>query len=336
MDTGEVLGFSFVEPDGLRAVGVAQRGTPGAQLTMDFDARDGVSLAEQDDEALLRRLHRLLAATRIFCSLCNVESTCPAALDDHVGGQKHRAVVRARCLRAEDVAAGAYCGFHSWCALCGKDCTTEKSYSKHAASAPHEAAERVQLKLWALRFAISAICDELHRRNVPLLDVPVQYLPAAAVSNAGAGAEAKVDVGSGTETEPMSEAELKAEMEAKSGVEVESKASMGPIPAAAPSADPSGGRGQGLAEAASEVVNLARSLDELSSSVSAMASSIREVAGSLGGLRGRVDQQDRLIDATYRRVCAVQAAVESSRAWQSEAQVAITSVVKKVCRGDGK
>ena len=129
---------------------------------MDFDARDGLSLAEQEDDALLQRLYRLLDAMRIFCDLCNVESTCPDALADHVGGQKHRAVARARCLRAEDVAAGAYYDFNSWCELCGKECTTEEMYSKHAASDPHEAAERVHLKLWALRFSVTAICEELH------------------------------------------------------------------------------------------------------------------------------------------------------------------------------
>ena len=341
---GEVLGFSFVEPDGLQAVGVAQRGTPGAQLTMDFDARDGVSLAEQDDEALLRRLHRLLAATRIFCSLCNVESTCPAALDDHVGGQKHRAVVRARCLRAEDVAAGAYYGFNSWCELCGKECTTEKAYSKHAASAPHEAAERVQLKLWALRFAITAICEELHRRNVALPDVPLQYLPLATGSCAGAGAEAKAGVESRVEAEPVTEAELEAAVrrsaETKSGfeaeskasvVEAESKASVEPIPVAAPAGNSGGGQGQGLADVGSEVVNLARSLDEMASSVSGMAASMEEVATSLGVVHGRVGGQNHLLDAVYRRIATVEMVVASSRAWQSGIEASITSIGERLC-----
>ena len=76
---------------------------------MDFDAQ---SLADRDDGTLLERLRRLLDATRTFCDLCNVETTGLAAFDSHRNGGKHKAVVKARCLHAEIVAARGYRGFH--------------------------------------------------------------------------------------------------------------------------------------------------------------------------------------------------------------------------------
>ena len=93
------------------------------------------------------------------------------------------------------------------------------------------------------------------------------------------------------------------------------------------------GRRQGVVEVGSEVVVLARCLDEMASSVSAMAAGVNDLAGSLGALRGRVEDQDRLVDATFRRVCAVGAMTTTSRAWQCEAEAAIKSILEKVGGG---
>ena len=57
------------------------------------------------------------------------------------------------------------------------------------------------------------------------------------------------------------------------------------------------------------------------------------LAVSLGALRGRVEDQDRLVDATFRRVCAVEAMTTTSRAWQCEAEAAIKSILEKVDGG---
>ena len=131
----------------------------------------------------------------------------------------------------------------------------------------------------------------------------------------------------------MTETELEAGMEAKSGVEVESKASAESVPMVAPPVGSSGGRRQEVVRVGSEAVMLARSLDEMSSSVSAMAAGVRDVAVSLGVVRARVEEQGRLVDESYRRVCAVEAATTTSRAWQCEAEAAIKSILEKVGGG---
>ena len=106
---------------------------------------------------------------------------------------------------------------------------------------------------------------------------------------------------------------------------------MGPIPVTAPAGNSDEEQAQGLADVGPQVVKLARGLDEMASSVSGMAASMEEVTTALGVVRGRVGEQNHLLDAIYRRIVTVEAVVASSRAWQSGIEASIASIGERLC-----
>ena len=85
----------------------------------------------------------------------------------------------------------------------------------------------------------------------------------------------------------------------------------------------------------SEVVMLARSLDEMSSAVAGMAASISEVASSLGRMRGCVEEQDRSGDVVDRRVATVEGLVTSLQIWQFGVDASLKLINEKLSGGDG-
>ena len=331
--------FRRLIPGGLLAVGVRGRRRGSGALGMDFVGGEwGMNLAEQDDEVLLRRLRSLLDATAPICEGCNQEVTGLEQLEAHRVGDGHMRTAAARRRYAEVSAAGQL-PEEPWCGLCGSWCNAD-SYAGHLRGSRHRTAYQVHLKLWSLRFAIGRICEELHRRNVPLPDEAQQALPVVAVCPVCPGGEGSpVHAGGSAECAAAPEpakACVPAE-EAASDWAHASTAAAGAEPAVSgfsqgqgSPASTGGSLRQEIVSMRAEIANVVHAMSGLAGAVSSMTRSVQVVDVSLRDLRHEVEHREDLVDQTAERVQNVERMMRVSRNWQSQAEEAIKSIQKKV------
>ena len=79
-----------------------------------------------------------------------------------------------------------------------------------------------------------------------------------------------------------------------------------------------------------EIANVVHAMSGLAGAVSSMTRSVQVVDVSLRDLRHEVEHREDLVDQTAERVQNVERMMRVSRNWQSHADVAIKSILKKV------
>ena len=310
---------------------------------MDFvDEEWGMDLAEPEDEVLLARLRSLLGVTAPMCENCNQEVTGMGQLEAHRAGSGHVGTVAARRRYAE-VGADGRLPEGRWCNLCGL-CCNDDAYDDHLRGSRHRAAYQVRLKLWALRFAIGRICEELHRRNVPVSELPVQARSAAAAcpvcpeesdsqDGAGESKEGPAVPGSAGQAAPAGEV-VGGEANASEAAAGATPMASGPLRGRGAPGRAGGSLRQEIMSVRAEVSNVMNVLGGLSSAVTSMARNVGFMEASLRDLRHEVEGRNALVGEIAERVRAVERMVEVSRGWQQDAEAAIKSISEDLGCGE--